>query len=271
MTASCLLSGLNAVNINPALRTAGGVVAAQQPVGGGVVEVHPVLIVRGGDPAAVATDVQDLQVAAFGRRRTDQRGTLGQRGHQVRPGLRRVVQPRARGREQQREADVVGELGPGADPPRVCGDGQLFRLCRVLFRLCGVLVRSVGLDGSQDPGDQGEDEEYGGAAQHDPEPPDQPGLRACSLGRALLLGVGVAARGGSRNSRSIVGQGGVRAGAASPARWPAGRRGRARCRGGRGCPRRRRRPRGGAGSVGPRRRRRASRAAAARPGRGPRG
>ena len=30
------------------------VVAAQQPVGGGVVEVHPVLIVGGGDPAAVA-------------------------------------------------------------------------------------------------------------------------------------------------------------------------------------------------------------------------
>ena len=188
--------------------------------------MHPVLIVRGGDPAAVAAHVEDLQVAAFGRRRPDQRGALRQRGQQVHPGLRRVIQPRARGREQQREADVVGELGPGSDPPRVRGDGQR-RLCRVA-RLCGVLVRSVGLDGGQDPGDQGEDEEYGGAAQHDPEPADQPGLRTCSLGRSA------APRrrrppGGVEELALGLGEGGVLVGAASRAPGPAGRRGRARC------------------------------------------
>lgn len=47
--------------------------------------------------------------------------------------LRRVIQQRAPGGEQRREADVVGELGPDTDPTRVCGDGQLLRLCGVLL------------------------------------------------------------------------------------------------------------------------------------------
>ena len=75
ITASCLLSGLNAATMNAcSLGRPAGVVAAQQPIGGGVVEVHPVLIVGGGDPAAVGTDVKRLQVAASGRRRPDQVG-----------------------------------------------------------------------------------------------------------------------------------------------------------------------------------------------------
>ena len=87
----------------------------------------------------------------------------GQRGEQVDPGFRRVVQPRTRSGEQQREADVVGELGPGADPPRVRGDGRLFRLCGVLFGLCGVLVRTVCLPHCEYAGDECDDEEDEGA------------------------------------------------------------------------------------------------------------
>ncbi len=62
---------------------------------------------------------------------------------------------------------------------------------RRLLRLGGLLVGPVGLDGGQGPGDQGEDEEDGGAAQRDPEPTDQPGLDPRPLDDALLLGLGV--------------------------------------------------------------------------------
>ena len=41
------------------------------------------------------------------------------------PGLRGVLQPRTRGREEQREADVVRELGPGADPPCILRESGL--------------------------------------------------------------------------------------------------------------------------------------------------
>ncbi len=51
-------------------------------------------------------------------------GCLRQRSEQVRLRLRGVVQPRTGGREQQREADVVGELGPDSDPTRIRGDRQ---------------------------------------------------------------------------------------------------------------------------------------------------
>ena len=39
-------------------------------------------------------------------------------------------------------------------------------------------------------GDEREDEEYGGAAQHDPQPPDQPRLPLGLLGRSAVLGFG---------------------------------------------------------------------------------
>ena len=60
-------------------------------------------------------------------------------------------------------------------------------------------------------GDEGEDEEYGGAAEHDPEPADQPGLRTCSLGRAPLLGVGGRLGGGEELALGV-GESGLRAG-----------------------------------------------------------
>ena len=61
---------------------------------------------------------------------------------------------------------------------------------RGVTRLRRVAIGAIGLDGGDAAGDEGEDEEHGGAAEHDPEPPDQSGLRACSLGCAPLLGVG---------------------------------------------------------------------------------
>ena len=48
---------------------------------------------------------------------------------------------------------------------------------------------ATGRHAQRSAGDEGEDEEHGGAAEHDPQPADQPGLRTCSLGRAALLGV----------------------------------------------------------------------------------
>jgi hypothetical protein len=61
---------------------------------------------------------------------------------------------------------------------------------RGVARLRRVATGAVRLHGSDRAGYEGEDEEYGGAAEHDPEPTDQPGLRTRSLGRAALLGVG---------------------------------------------------------------------------------
>ena len=58
-------------------------------------------------------------------------------------------------------------------------------------------------------GDEGEDEEYGGAGEHDPEPPDQPGLPLGLLGRSAVLGVGED-RAGVEELAFGRGQGGVR-------------------------------------------------------------
>ena len=207
--------------------------------------MHPVLIVRGGDPAAVATDVEDLQVAAFGRRRPDQRRTLRQRGHQVHPGLRRVVQPRTRGREQQREADVVGELGPGSDPPRVCGDGQLLGLCRVLLACAAFSFARSDWTAARTPATRAR-------TRSTAAPPStirsRRISRACARARSAALRSSASEAAGRRRGtrRSISVSAVLRVGLPVQRAWPAGRRGRARCLGDRGCPRRRRRPRGGA-------------------------
>ena len=70
---------------------------------------------------------------------------------------------------------------------------------------------AVGLDGGDASGGEGEDEEHDGSAEHDPEPPDQPGLRAGLLGGAPLLGVGGLA-GGVEELALGVGEGGLGAG-----------------------------------------------------------
>ena len=63
-------------------------------------------------------------------------------------------------------------------------------LSAALARLGRVATGAVRLHGSDRAGDEREDEEHGGAAEHDPEPTDQPGLRTRLLGRAALLGFG---------------------------------------------------------------------------------
>jgi hypothetical protein len=114
--------------------------------------VHPIGVVGSGDQTAVGTDAQGLQVAAAGRRRPDQFRSLGQRGEQVDSGLRRVVQSRTCDREQQREGDVVGELGTGSDPPRVGGDRGSARVS--LGCACaasGLALSSARFDCRRDP------------------------------------------------------------------------------------------------------------------------
>ena len=60
----------------------------------------------------------------------------------------------------------------------------------------------VGLDRGDATGREGEDEEHDGAAEHDPQTADQPGLRrACSA--ALRSSASDDRAGGSRNSRSV--------------------------------------------------------------------
>jgi hypothetical protein len=86
--------------------------------------------------------------------------------------------------EQHRDADVLQQLGPRPDAPRVGGHGRL-------RRPGGVLVRAVGLHSGKGACDQGEDQENHCTTEHDPESSDESSLGACPLGRAVLLDRGL--------------------------------------------------------------------------------